>query len=158
LRTTPEVVHGTCVALGDKAALLRGASATGKSDLALRFLNQLAPRWTRGAIPNLVADDQVLIAPADRKLLARAPQAIRGKLEVRGVGIIDVPLVDQAELVLLVDLVKSEAVERLPDYVGTEAILGVALPYLRLAPFEASAPLKLCLALARITAGELPAP
>jgi serine kinase of HPr protein (carbohydrate metabolism regulator) len=125
--------------------------------LALRFLNQLAPRWTRGVIPNLVADDQVLIAQVGTRLLARAPQTIRGRLEVRGIGIIDVPSVDQAELVLLVDLVKPEAVERLPDYVTTEVILGVTLPYLRVAPFEASAPLKLCLALTRVAAGELPA-
>jgi serine kinase of HPr protein (carbohydrate metabolism regulator) len=125
--------------------------------LALRFLNQLAPRWTRGAIPNLVADDQVLIAQVGTRLLARAPQTIRGRLEVRGIGIIDVPSVYQAELVLLVDLVKPEAVERLPEYVATDVILGVTLPYLRVAPFEASAPLKLCLALTRVATGELPA-
>jgi hypothetical protein len=64
-------------------------------------------------------------------------------------GILEVPCVESADLVLVVELAEAGAIERLPDPTPRRAILGVSLPVLRLAPFEASAPVKLLLALAR---------
>src|SRR5262245_3720616 len=85
-----ELVHGTCVALGRGAALLRGPPGSGKSDLALRFL-YLARRGAAALeAPLLVADDQVRLTRQGPHLLATAPQSIRGKMEVRGLGIADV--------------------------------------------------------------------
>jgi hypothetical protein len=64
-------------------------------------------------------------------------------------GILEIPCVESADLVLVVELAEAEAIERLPDPPPRSAFLGVSLPVLRLAPFEASAPVKLLLALAR---------
>lgn len=140
------LVHGTCVALGRRAALLRGGSGAGKSDLALRFLSLPAEA---GLALSLVADDQVEIAAnGEQALIASAPATLAGKLEVRGLGIVTVPHLAEASLVLAVDLVEPGNVPRMPpETAETVSIAGVALPLLRLAPFEASAPLKLKMAL-----------
>src|SRR6185436_17382365 len=114
LSDAPELVYGTCVALGRTAALLRGPSGSGKSDLALRFLF-LARRGPAALDPPaLVADDQVVIRRDGNRVLAAAPESIQGQMEVRGLGIVGVKLVAEAELVLVVDLVDAGAVERLP--------------------------------------------
>ena len=145
----PELVYGTCVALGRTAALLRGPSGSGKSDLALRFLF-LARRGPAALeAPILVADDQVLVRRDGRRLLARAPETIKGKLEVRGVAIVEVKSLVEADLALVVDLVPEREVERLPEEDASARILGVDLPRVRLSPWEASAPIKLVIALAR---------
>ena len=145
----PELVHGTCVALGRTAALLRGPSGAGKSDLALRFLF-LARRGPAALeAPILVADDQVLLVRNGDRLLAKPPDTIRGKMEVRGIGIVEVKSLMEADLALVVDLVPAQAVERLPDGGETIPILGIAVPRMALSPWEASAPIKLAIALAR---------
>ncbi len=145
----PELVYGTCVALGRTAALLRGPSGSGKSDLALRFLF-LARRGPAALeAPILVADDQVLVRRDGRRLLAGAPETIKGKLEVRGVAIVEVKSLVEADLALVVDLVPGREIERLPDEDASARILGVDLPRVRLSPWEASAPIKLVIALAR---------
>lgn len=148
-------VHGTVVAAGGRAALIRGPSGAGKSDLALRCLavaaSDLLPHPAR-----LVADDRVELvattaAGGGLGLLARAPASIRGLLEVRGVGILPVPWQAEAELRLVVDLVAPGQVERLPpEPLPIVELAGCGLPRLALAPFEPSAPLKLLLALARV--------
>jgi serine kinase of HPr protein (carbohydrate metabolism regulator) len=141
-----ELFHGTCVALGRRGALIRGEPGSGKSDLALRFL--ALP--TDGALkPQLVADDQVWIAANGKgTLLASPPETIAGKIEVRGIGIVEVPYLSQAELVLVCDLVQEKDVPRMPPepWERTE-IAGHKVPALKLAPFEHSAPLKLKMAL-----------
>jgi serine kinase of HPr protein (carbohydrate metabolism regulator) len=150
----PELVHGTCVALGRSAALLRGPSGSGKSDLALRFLF-LARRGPAAVeAPILVADDQVELRRSGGRLVARAPASISGKLEVRGVGIVGVKHLEQAELALVVDLVpESKGVERLPDEGARARLMGVELPLINLCPWEASAAIKLAVALAHARHG-----
>jgi HPr kinase/phosphorylase len=144
-----ELVHGTCVALGRKAALLRGPSGSGKSDLALRFL-YLARRGPAALeAPILVADDQVWLVRHGEGLLARPPDTIRGKMEVRGVGIVEVKSLLEVELALVVDLAPAREIERLPEGDAMARLLGVELPRIALFPWEASAPIKLAIALAR---------
>jgi len=141
------LVHVTSVALklGRKpwrAVLLRGPSGAGKSDLALRLID-------RGA--RLVADDQTRLVRKGRALLASAPAAIAGRMEVRGVGIVELrraQLIGRAPVALIVDLVAAGKVERLPEP-GVELVEGLSLPVLALAPFETSAVAKLHLALSR---------
>src|SRR5262245_11546093 len=143
-----ELVHGACVALGRGAALIRGPSGSGKSDLALRFLF-LARRGPAALeAPVLVADDQVRLVSDGKRILASAPEAIRGRIEVRGVGIVALKSIPEAELVLVVDLVDSGETERLPGTDARVRILDIDLPLLRLAPLENSAPIKLAIALA----------
>ena len=142
-----ETHHGTAIALAGTAVLIRGASGSGKSDLALRCL-ALAPTALTAVPAMLVADDYVTVTRTGDRLIAEAPATIRGKLEVRGLGIVTVPCQDSAELVLVADLVAPEQIERFPDPTPEVELGGVKLPLLHIAPFEASAPVKLLLALA----------
>lgn len=162
-------VHATCVLLaaapgraGGEAAgvLLRGPSGSGKSDLALRLIDEGA---------RLVADDRVILrkddgepgpdaipAPAAR-VVASAPAILSGLLEVRGVGIVALPAVAEAAVDLVVDLVPRDRVERLPPEDDGADLLGVRLPRLALAAFDASTPAKLRLAVRSLpTLGSVP--
>lgn len=125
-------LHGTCVAIEGYGVLLRGVSGSGKSDLALRLIDQYTD-----AI--LVADDRVDIIARDGALYASAPANIAGKMEVRGLGIVPVEFSPQARLRLLADLVNPAQVQRMPDP-EFEEVSGVLLPRIRLAPFSPSAP------------------
>jgi HPr kinase/phosphorylase len=136
------LVHGTAVAVDGGAILLRGPSGAGKSDLGLRLLDAGA---------RLVADDQVELRRAGREIMARAPAALAGLLEIRGIGIVRIEALDEAPLVMIVDLVLSGEVERLPE-ARTERLLDLTIPLIALAPFEASAAAKLRFA-RRVLAG-----
>lgn len=131
-------LHGTCVALpiGSETAgvLITGPSGSGKSDLALRLID-------RGA--KLIADDQILVEARGGRLFARAPETIRGRMEVRHVGVVAVPFAEEAEIRLAVAL--GEEPVRLPEPAWV-AVAGADLPRLALKPFEASAPAKIRLA------------
>lgn len=146
MAAAPEAVHATAIAVGQRAVLIRGPVGSGKSDLALRCialpLSDFVPQPVR-----LVADDQVMVERDGTRLKASAPAAIFGKLEVRGVGIVEVHTVAAADVVLVVDLVRDKAVERYPIHWKTVDILGLAVPSLEVLAFEGSAPLKLIVAL-----------
>ncbi len=139
-------VHATCVALGGHAVLLRGASGSGKSDLALRLIDA---GWA------LVADDRTDLRRDGWTLIATAPPTIAGKIEVRGVGIVRLEATPPTPLHLVIDLVAPAAVERLPEPATTE-ILGLALPRLKLMPFESSAVIKVRLALGLCVGDTIP--
>ena len=119
-------------------ALIEGPSGSGKSDLALRAL---ARGWT------LVADDRTVVWVSDGRLFGRAPDALAGLIEARGVGILAAPRRGLAEIAILVRCVERAAVERMPDP-ETQKLLGIALPAVALAALDDSAPAKLDRALA----------
>jgi serine kinase of HPr protein (carbohydrate metabolism regulator) len=129
-------LHASCVAIGGRGVLIRGRPGAGKSDLALRLIDAGA---------RLVADDRVAVARRGDTLVATAPRAIRGLIEARGLGILAVRPAARARLRLIVDLVPAGRVARLPRP-ATRTILGVRLPRLALAAFEASAAAKVRLA------------
>ncbi|HEY3918660.1 MAG TPA: HPr kinase/phosphatase C-terminal domain-containing protein [Stellaceae bacterium] len=133
-------VHGTAIALGSEGILLRGPSGAGKSDLALRLIDQGA---------RLVADDQTELRREGNEITMSAPATIAGQIEVRGLGIMAVSSVAAAPLRLVVDLMPADEIERLPLPHACD-LLGCAVPVVALAPFEASAPAKLRLALQTI--------
>lgn len=135
--TTPssERIHATCVAIDGRGVLLCGPSGSGKSDLALRLID-------RGA--TLVSDDYTIVTRAGAAAMAGAPATIRGKLEVRGVAIIDRPSVEQVKIALM--LLLDEQPARLPEP-ETRLVAGVAIPAMAIAAFEASAAVKVELAL-----------
>ncbi len=126
-------VHASCVAFEGKGVLLRGPPGAGKSDLALRAIEAGA---------RLVADDLVAFDLRGDRVWARALPRADGRLEVRGVGIVRLPALDSAELVLLADLAGPERLPE-PDF---EPVLGRPVRRIRLAPFEISAAVKLRLA------------
>ncbi|HZT51290.1 MAG TPA: HPr kinase/phosphatase C-terminal domain-containing protein [Stellaceae bacterium] len=133
-------VHGTSVAIGGDGVLLRGPSGSGKSDLALRLIDQGA---------TLVADDQTMLHRRNGRLEMSAPATIAGLLEVRGLGIVRVASARDVPLRLVVDLVPVEAIERLPEPRFAE-LEGLSVPLLELAPFAASATARLRLALSAL--------
>jgi serine kinase of HPr protein (carbohydrate metabolism regulator) len=126
-----ETVHASCVLVGSRAALIRGPAGSGKSSLVLSLLNAAGAR-----IPftQLVADDRVRLAAVHGRLLASAPAALAGLLEVRGLGVRRLPHEPEAVVGLVVDLAADDA-DRIPS-MGSAAItiLGIALPRLPIAP------------------------
>ncbi len=130
------LVHGTTVALGPKGVLIRGPSGSGKSDLALRLIDG-------GAV--LVADDQTEIVLEGGIPAARPPSVLAGLLEVRGMGIVRMAYLASVPLALVVDLVPATQVDRMPGPAAAD-LLGVAVPSLHLAAFEAATPAKIRLA------------
>jgi HPr kinase/phosphorylase len=147
--TNEQMLHATCVAFGTAGVLLLGEPGAGKSELALRVTSGCAAQLRHlPPVPiMLVGDDQVQLSNESGTLIASPPPNIAGKLEVRGIGILDVPYLPAAEVRLIARLVPSGAVPRLPpEPPATEMLCGIAVPVLLLDPFEASAPLKLRLA------------
>ena len=128
-------LHATTVAIDGMAVMIEGASGSGKSDLALRLID-------RGAI--LVSDDQTLVVRAGATLLARAPTTIAGRVEVRGIGILAMPYGEDVPVALLVRV--DGAIERMPER-SVRNIAGIDVREVAIAPFEASAPIKVELAL-----------
>ncbi|AHE54184.1 HPr kinase/phosphorylase [Sphingomonas sanxanigenens] len=138
-----ETLHASCVAIGGRAVLIEGLSGTGKSDLALRLID-------RGAV--LVSDDYTIVRRTAAGLRAFAPQTIAGRIEVRGIGIVAMPHVEDVPVALIVGL--GEPVARLPEDGLARRIAGGAVPRVTLAGTEASAPIKVELALAAVGEAE----
>jgi len=139
-------IHGTAIAMGGKAVLLRGPPGAGKSDLALRCLSlgrsELFPEQVY-----LVSDDRVIVTRERDDLIVSSPSRIWGNIEIRGIGIVPVPSHTSAQLGLVVDLVGGDQpIERLPDPVTVE-FEGIVIPLLNVRPFEASAVVKVLMAL-----------
>jgi serine kinase of HPr protein (carbohydrate metabolism regulator) len=143
------LIHGTCLALGSAGVLLLGSPGSGKSDLALRLIDQPGDGLsgeTRAA--RLVADDQVAIRRAGSTLIATAPAALAGLLEIRGLGLARLPALPEVVLRLAVRLTPAAEIERLPDLARARMdILGVGLPLILLDPLSASAPARVRAAL-----------
>jgi serine kinase of HPr protein (carbohydrate metabolism regulator) len=135
-RLSTDNLHATTVARNGRAVLIMGPSGSGKSDLALRLLD-------RGFA--LVSDDRTLVKRDRERLVAAAPAAIAGRLEVRGVGIVAIEHVDDVPVSLVVELTTD--IQRLPDDNRTRPILGLDVPLLSVDAMTASAAAKVSLAL-----------
>jgi serine kinase of HPr protein (carbohydrate metabolism regulator) len=134
-----ETHHASTVAVDGRAVLITGPSGSGKSDLALRLLD-------RGF--TLVSDDQTIVRREGNKLIASAPPNIAGKLEIRGVGIVEMDTVKDVPVALVVQL--TSEIERLPDERRERPVLGVKLPLVSVDALTASAASKVALALDRL--------
>src|SRR5438094_9977067 len=97
-RLSAETVHASTVATDGRAVLITGPSGSGKSDLALRLLD-------RGF--TLVSDDQTIVRKDGDQLLASAPPTIAGKLEIRGIGIVDMEGAENVPVALIVELTSA---------------------------------------------------
>ena len=132
-----ETIHAGCVAIGGRGILIRGRSGSGKSDLALRLID-------RGA--RLVSDDYTILEARGDRVRAAAPPTIAGKLEIRGIGIVELAAESDVPVCLVAYL--DAPPERLPEPKET-LLLGTPVPAIAIAALEASAPLKLEQALLR---------
>ena len=152
------LVHGSCVKLaaatvpfgtyGEGAVLLLGESGAGKSDVALRLI---------AAGAKLIADDQTALFEEEGRVFAESPAHLRGMMEVRGVGILNVDSAARAPLVLAVRLLDNSEIARMPEpsVYALPAALQAAVnpPLLMLNAFEASAPAKIAAAAAVVARG-----
>lgn len=129
--------HATCILIKGKGVLLEGPSGAGKSDLALRLMSLGA---------QLVSDDYITLSKKAGALVATAPEKIAGKMEVRGLGLIDINHAREAAIDLVIDLKPRGHVPRLPKG-NTKTFEGVSIPTLTLHAFDASTPDKILLAL-----------
>lgn len=136
----PKKKHGTCVEIDGLGVLLCGPPGSGKSDLALRLIDEGA---------RLVADDYTELSVDDGKLLARAPETIKDLIEVRGLGVLKISAVQQAELGVVINLVPSGEVERLADDQSVN-IMDLPVAQFCLTSFEASAPAKVRLIVRKV--------
>lgn len=131
-------IHASCVAYKNQGILFLGQSGSGKSDVCLRLIME------HGA--KLVADDRVNLSVAGGKIKAVAPTILKDKLEVRGLGIINLPSTS-AKVCLAVQLVEDTSqIERMPEDVFFE-FGGVSVPQIILCVREASTPAKVLAAL-----------
>lgn len=137
------MIHASCVACAGRAVLIRGPSGSGKSELALRLIDE-------GAI--LVSDDQVRLERRERELLASPPAAIAGLIEVRGIGLVRLPWLECVPVALVVDLVAGVG-ERLPEP-REERIDGIDLPLIDIPAASPSAGARVRLGLRLRPSGE----
>lgn len=130
--------QSTCVAIGGRGVLIEGPPGTGKSSLALALID-------RGAV--LVGDDGVLVRAANGRLFARPHPNTRGLIEVRNLGLLEVPVLEEAWIALVLCL--DEFAPRFIDAARMAAFAGVPLPVVDLTPGDWALPLKAELALKR---------
>jgi serine kinase of HPr protein (carbohydrate metabolism regulator) len=139
IRLSSETIHASTVAIDGRAVLIMGPSGSGKSDLALRLLD-------RGFA--LVSDDQTIVKKSGTRLTASAPPTIRGKLEIRGVGIVTMDQIDDQPVALIVELTSD--IQRLPDDSRERPLMGIPVPLISVDAMAASAASKVALALDRL--------
>jgi serine kinase of HPr protein (carbohydrate metabolism regulator) len=123
-------IHASAVLVGARAVLIRGPSGSGKSRLALALIqagSSMLP-FTR-----LVGDDRIHVEAAHGRLLVRPAEALRGLIEVRGIGICRLPYDALAVAGLVVDVAAANS-ERLPARESAVTkVSGIVLPRLAVA-------------------------
>jgi serine kinase of HPr protein (carbohydrate metabolism regulator) len=122
-------VHASAVLVGARALLIRGPAGSGKSRLALKLIAAAQS----GLLPfaRLVADDRIRLEPCHGRLLARAPDTLAGLIEVRGLGIRQLPHEPVAVVGCVIDLA-TPAPQRLPERAEVE-VEGIRLSQLKIA-------------------------
>ncbi|AWW74093.1 serine kinase [Erythrobacter sp. KY5] len=117
------IMQASAVAIDGRALLIEGEPGSGKSSLALALIG-------RGAL--LIGDDGVTITRTGEQLIASVPPNIAGLIEVRGVGLVQLPVAQPAPVSLILTLgVESE---RLPESVPARTIMGCDIPCLPFNP------------------------
>ena len=119
-------VHASAVRIGHRAVLIRGASGTGKSRLAL----DLILAGSAGQIPPavLVGDDRVHLSANQGQLTVRPAGDLAGLIEIRGLGIRRCDFAEDAIVGLVVDLAAADA-ERMPPPEALQTqISGIKIP------------------------------
>jgi HPr Serine kinase C-terminal domain len=137
-------IHASCVAIGGAGVLLLGPSGAGKSDLALRLIDEGA---------KLVADDRVLLSVKKGVLHASAPASIRSLIEIRGLGIVKMPVRQNVPVRLAVMLGREGPRLPRPRPYASPLALTQKVPLIALDPRRAATPAKIRGALAAFSKG-----
>lgn len=117
-------IHGTTIEMEGRGLLLLGPSGSGKSSLALQLL---------AVGGRLVSDDRTDLRREQNSVMASAPASLNGRIEARGIGILNADPAGPVRLALVADLGQSEEM-RLPA-VRYRELLGLRLP-LALGPYR----------------------
>ena len=125
-------MHSSSVVIDDNGVLILGDSGSGKSDLALRLIDNGA---------TLISDDISICRKNSNNIYLFCPPEIKGLLEVREIGIITVPFVERIKLRLVVNL-KSKNNERFPKD-NSFRILGIKIPLISIEGKNSSAVAKI---------------
>ena len=144
------LLHATCVAIGGHGVLIMGPPGSGKSDLALRLIDGAGCGiGTEFLTAKLVSDDQTMVMRRGDRLIGSAPEAIAGKLEIRGLGIVELQYQAESELSLAVTL--TPEIERMPAAAEQACdICGVRLCAVSIEPESPSAPARIRAALGHL--------
>ncbi len=133
LKSIMSLIHATSVSFMDKGVLIKGPSGSGKSNLAFRLISM-------GAI--LISDDYTEVYKEKDRLFLSPPPKIKGKMELRGIGLVDMPFTSKVPLDLIIDLVDQKGIPRLPEKTST-LFEGKKLPYYKMCAFDSSTPEKI---------------
>ena len=125
-------MHSSSVVIDDNGVLILGDSGSGKSDLALRLIDNGA---------TLISDDISICRKNSSNIYLYCPPEIKGLLEVREIGIITVPFVERIKLRLVVNL-QSKNNERFPKE-NSYRILGIKIPLISIEGKNSSAVAKI---------------
>ena len=136
---TAKKFHSTSVVIEDLGILIRGQSGSGKSDLALRLIDSGA---------TLISDDLTICKKIGDYLYLYPHSKTKGLLEVREIGIMTVPYVENIKLTLVVELVEEEF-ERIPGMMSC-SILGMKFPKIKIFGKSSSAVAKIKIKLNQI--------
>ena len=136
---TAKKIHSTSVVIEDLGLLIIGQSGSGKSDLALRLIDSGA---------TLVSDDLTICKKIGDYLYLYPHPKTKGLLEVRELGIMTVPYVENVRLFLVVELVEEEF-ERMPGMMSC-SILGIKFPKIKIFGKNSSAVAKIKIKLNQI--------
>ncbi len=128
----PKRFHSTSVVVEDSGLLIIGESGIGKSDLALRMIDS-------GAM--LIADDVTICKKINNFIYLFSPEETKGLLEVREIGIITVPFIENIKLSLVVQLTNDEN-KRYPEKEKC-LILGIKVPKIKIYGKNSSAVAKI---------------
>lgn len=131
--TAPKLrnIHATAVVVGERGLLFVGKSGSGKSSRAFACIDAAT---RSGLFSALVADDRVLVTGIAGRVVAEAPAAIAGRMELRGSGIVAMPFLPKAVMHLAIAAAPPGAPPRLPLDDERYEIEGIGvLPLIRLA-------------------------
>lgn len=130
---THPTISGVMLCVYDRGLLLRGPSGIGKSELALRLLD-------RGH--QLISDDALQLEKIGDKVVASAPEVLRGRLNIRELGIINIEyhfgitaLRKNHSIDLIIDLLPQEPkknLDPLPPEYTTHTLLGIEISSVQL--------------------------
>ena len=115
--------QATAVAIDGRALMIEGPSGSGKSSLALALID-------RGA--TLIGDDSLLLEAEGGRLIARPHPNTRGLLEVRGLGLLQFPVCEEAPVTLILKL--AEDASRYIEAADMAQRCGLDLPLITLRP------------------------
>ena len=138
-----KILHANCVSIQNRGILIIGPSGSGKSNLSLKLM---------GLGGQLVSDDRTVVKRRNQEIFAACPDAIKGQIEARGVGILKVPTVKEIKLSFVVDL-GNQTDKRLPIQ-NTYSMFGVKLRLICNASLDAFPEAVYYLATYGVTQGE----